>query len=76
MSLGYFIDINFSFCDFVLFLVSKHFLDNNISTKIESLVIPGRIKSSKSGVTTSICPDLSLKIKKIFEEPTSITFSP
>jgi len=40
---------------------------------IESLVTPGRIKSSKSGVTIyAFLPFLLLKTKKIFEAPTSI----
>ena len=36
---------------------------------MESLVIPGRIKSSSSGVTISAYPPLSLKMKKTLDEP-------
>lgn len=45
-------------------------LYNYFITNIESLVTPGSIRSSRAGVIISISPDLSLKIKNIFEEPT------
>lgn len=42
---------------------------------MESLVTPGKIRSSKSGVTISTAPDLSLKTKNMLEAPTSTIWS-
>lgn len=66
------LDQDLPLAHFVLLLVSQQFLHSIIITRIESRVIPGRIRSLSSGVTTYISPDLeSLKIKKMFDAPTS-----
>ena len=70
--LNHLLNKNPSLTNFVLFLISQQLLNQDNCTRIESLVTPGRIRSSSSGVTTSISPDLlSLKMKKMFEAPTS-----
>lgn len=61
-----------SFADLILFFGPQQFLSQGAATTMESLVTPGRMRSSSSGVTTSIYPDLlSLKMKKMLEAPTS-----
>jgi hypothetical protein len=69
MFLNHFINCNFPFCYLIEILSSQVGLYNLGFTRIESLVTPGRIRSSRAGVTISILP-LSLKTKKMFDDPT------
>lgn len=74
MSFYHFSNKDLPLWHFVLAFMTKQLLHKPFITTIESLVIPGRIRSSSRGVATSIWPDLSLKTKKILDDPTSIIF--
>jgi hypothetical protein len=68
----HFLNVDPPLADLVLLFVPQEFLHRMGCTKMESRVTPGKMRSSSSGVTTSISPDLlSLKTKKMFEAPTS-----
>ena len=59
--------------DLVLCFRPQMFLNIRWSTKIESRVTPGKMISSRVGVATYIYPDLlSLKIKNMLDDPTSL----
>lgn len=71
MSFDHLFNVYSSLWYFILILISKDCLHKQMYTRIESLVIPGRTKSSIYGVAISILPFPSEKTKKILDDPTS-----